>query len=273
MTNNIPSLSERQRFDYVVVATKNIPDCPPTVTDLITPAVTPGHTVIVLIQNGLNIEKPIFKKFQNNICLSGISMIGTREDEPSVIVQEGPDVLHIGAFHNPRLSAEKEIAAAKDFVNLYSASGKADCKFVEDVGYSRWRKLLYNACINPACALTGLDSGRIQLAGDAVDTLIKPAMAEIAEAARVCGGYELPPELFDQALSVDPIDRYIAPSMLIDTRKGNFTEYENILGEPLREGLSHGVSMPTLKVLYRLLEALQWKIKEERGMISIPPKL
>ena len=56
------------------------------------------------------------------------------------------------------------------------------------------------------------------------------------------------------------------------TRKGNFIEFENILGEPLREGEKLGVSMPTLKVLYGLCKAIQWRTKEEKGMVDIPPK-
>jgi hypothetical protein len=44
---------------YIICTTKNIPDVPPSLGDLIKPAVTPGHSIIVLIQNGLNMEKPL----------------------------------------------------------------------------------------------------------------------------------------------------------------------------------------------------------------------
>src|SRR5262245_29968715 len=59
--NKIPDVSNGtvKPFDYVICTTKNVPDVPPTVVDLIKPAVTPGHSVILLIQNGLNIEKPL----------------------------------------------------------------------------------------------------------------------------------------------------------------------------------------------------------------------
>ncbi|KAG9662961.1 hypothetical protein KCU63_g20307, partial [Aureobasidium melanogenum] len=102
----------------------------------------------------------------------------------------------------------------------------------------RWRKLVYNACLNSICALTGLDTGRIRLADGAIDGLVKPAMEEIRAAAKA----------------------------------GNFTEFENIVGEPLRVGTALGVPMPTLKVLYHLLQAIQWRTKEARGKITIPPK-
>ena len=54
--------------------------------------------------------------------------------------------------------------------------------------------------------------------------------------------------------------------------QGNFTEFENIVGEPLRVGTALGVPMPTLQVLYHLLQAIQWRTKEAKGKITIPPK-
>lgn len=54
--------------------------------------------------------------------------------------------------------------------------------------------------------------------------------------------------------------------------QGNFTEYENIVGEPLKVGTALGVPMPTLGVLYHLLKAIQWRTKEARGRVTIPPK-
>jgi ketopantoate reductase len=54
--------------------------------------------------------------------------------------------------------------------------------------------------------------------------------------------------------------------------QGNFIEFENLLGEPLREGLAAGVQMPTLQVLYGIATAIQWRTKEERGLVEIPKK-
>lgn len=50
--------------------------------------------------------------------------------------------------------------------------------------------------------------------------------------------------------------------------KGNYTEFENIVGEPLRVGTALGVSMPTLHVVYHILKAFQWRLKEKRRAAS-----
>lgn len=267
----IPTVTDGQAFDYIVCTTKNIADVPPPLSELISPAVTPGKTTIVLIQNGLNIEKPMFEAFPKNVVLSGVSLIGAKEPKPGHIHHAFPDTLFVSAFRNPQLNSEREDEVAKSFVELYAAGGKTKCSLNADVGWTRWRKLVYNACLNPICAITGLDTGRIRLADGAIEGLVRPAMAEIVAAARA-SGHELPTTVIDDMINVDPVTMYLPPSMQQDLGKGNFIEYENILGEPLREGEKLGVPMPTLKVLYHLCQAIQWKNKEVKGLVSVPPK-
>ncbi|KAF2097155.1 2-dehydropantoate 2-reductase family protein [Rhizodiscina lignyota] len=273
VVSKVPNVKEENlpAFDYIVCATKNIPDVPPTVVDIISPAVTPSHTVIVLIQNGLNIEKPIFAAFPQNIVLSGVSMIGSNETKLGFIQHDEVDEIIISAFENPNLETAVQVAAAEDFVRAYSAAGKCKCSHDANVGFVRWRKLVYNACINPVSAITDLDSGRLQIADGAADTLLRPAMEEIRAAAKVFG-HDLPAEVIQKTITVDPVDMYLPPSMLGDVRKGNFIEFENLLGEPLRDGTAKGVPMPTLTVLYNLCKAIQWRNKQLKGLIEIPPK-
>jgi 2-dehydropantoate 2-reductase len=222
VVNAIPTAKEDSPFDYIVCTTKNAPDIPPDLSTLISPAVTPKHTVIVLIQNGLNIEKPLFQQFPNNIVLSGVSMIGSHEVASGVIEHDFPDKLIVGAFRNSNLDPKEEDAAAKRFVQSYSAGGKTECEFTDNVGFSRWRKLIYNACLNPICAITNLDTGRIRLADGAIESLVRPAMEEIRAAAKAAG-HDLPADVCDTMIEVDPLTLYLPPSMLADVRKVSWT--------------------------------------------------
>lgn len=52
--------------------------------------------------------------------------------------------------------------------------------------------------------------------------------------------------------------------------QGNYIEFENILGEPIREAEKLGVPTPTLKILYGMCVALQWKTKEAKGLVTLP---
>lgn len=62
------------------------------------------------------------------------------------------------------------------------------------------------------------------------------------------------------------------PWIWANTQQGNFIEFENLLGEPLREGKKAGVAMPTLEVLYQLAKAVQWRNMEKKGMVEVPKK-
>ena len=208
-------------FKYVICATKNIPDVPPFVVDLITPAVTPGHSVIVLVQNGLNIEKPLLEAFPKNIVLSGVSFVGSHQISPGEIEQDDHDKISVGAFRNPSLDPQIEDQEAKEFCDAYAAGGKCVADYQPDVGFSRWRKLIYNACLNSICAVTDLDTGRMRLADGAVDNLVRPAMEEIRAAAKACGT-ELPADLVDFFINLDPLKYYLLPSMQMDIRKVSF---------------------------------------------------
>lgn len=226
MRNTVPNIIEEHLppYDYIVLTTKNIPDISPTVVDLVAPALSLDnkHTVLVLIQNGLHIHKPFAISYPSTIVLSGISMIGSEEVSLGCIEQGDHDRLIIGQFLCTSSSLnESAEAAAREFVRMYASGGKTNCSYGPSVLHDRWRKLVYNACLNPICAITGLDTGRIRLAGGGatVEMLVRPAMQEIVKAAKTCDNVDLGESIVQQMIDVDPLDAYLSPSMLADVRK------------------------------------------------------
>lgn len=143
------SITSQKPFDYIICATKNCPDIAPTLPTLVGPAVTAGHTVIVLIQNRLDIEKPFFVAYPKNVVLSAVSVMDSHEAEPGHIIHEEHNLLYVGPFHNPNMSADEEKFATLSFIRMYAAGGKTQCLACEDVALARWRKLVFNACLNP----------------------------------------------------------------------------------------------------------------------------
>jgi ketopantoate reductase len=221
VVNTVPDVSKDDLppFDYIVTTTKNCPDISPTLQELIRPAVTPHRTTIVMIQNGLNIEQAMFEAFPTNVVLSGVSMIDSHEGQLGEILHEDKDLLHLGAFQNPALGDHQhEIAMAHKFIQIYGAGGKTDVRFSENVPWARWRKLVFNAVLNPLCAITGMDDARIRLTNSLVDGLVKPAMKEIVDTAAKLG-HILPEDIIDTMIYLDPIDLYLKPSMQCDIEK------------------------------------------------------
>ncbi|KLO99327.1 ketopantoate reductase [Fusarium fujikuroi] len=197
-----------------------------------------------------------------NIVLSGISFAGSQETRPGWIQHTSHDHLLVGAFPSPEINKTCGEAAAKSFVSLYAASGKASCYYIADTMRQRWRKLVYNATINPLCAITNLDSGSLRQGSPAVRKLIQTAMEEIMAAA-AAAGHRLPLETAQELLGDGAVDDNFEPSMLQDVRKGNSIEYEYLVGEPMREGLRLGVPMPTISMIYSLCQAVQSRIMQQ----------
>ncbi|OLN87237.1 hypothetical protein CCHL11_03669 [Colletotrichum chlorophyti] len=262
---NTSSLELGRQFEYIVCCTKNIPDAAPSLCDTIAPAVSPA-TVIVLIQNGLNIQLPFFQRFPSNIVLSGVSRIDAHEHSPGVVEQKQHDLLYVGAFKSSHMGDEEQQQAARHFVAMYGAGGKTTCLYRPEVEFDRWEKLVYNASFNPICALTGLNTGELQRTGRMMDTMVIPAMREVLEAARGAG-HELPKDIIDSTIRLNPIEGDIAPSMQVDFQKGNLIEHENILGEVVREAQKHSVATPVLSVLYELCCGHQWRFKQDKGHV------
>ncbi|KAK8097436.1 hypothetical protein PG984_016575 [Apiospora sp. TS-2023a] len=241
----IPDVAQEKLkpFDYVLVTTKNIADVPPTVADLIAPAVTPQETAIVLSQNGLNIEKPLIARFPRNPILSSISLIAATETAHGEILHDDVDAQYISPFSSPGVPSGTGEAAARRYISIYNACGKLDIRYEPDAQLARWRKLIYNASFNSVAAVLRMDTARMRASRHVIDDLIKPIMKEIVAAAGAAGY-----------------------AMCQDVEKGNFMEVENIVGEPLREGEARGVAMPTLRTMYGLLKGLQLHVREARGL-------
>jgi len=205
-----------------VVATKNIPDVSPTVVEIIEPAITPTSTAIVLMQNGLNIEKPVMAVFPRNPVLSGIQFMGVTEKSHGVITHDEPDISMVGPFQSQsptdQNASERSVTVAKKFVEIYAACGKVDCKFDEDVKLTRWRKLVYNSSYNSVSAVLQMDVTRMRLYEHPIDELVKPIMLEIVAIAAALG-IRIPEGTVASYIAIDSLDSWFMPSMGQDAIK------------------------------------------------------
>lgn len=262
---NIEDAAKNGPFDYVVVSTKNIPDIS-KVEDLVEPVVSEGTTAVVLLQNGLDIGAPVIARYPKNVVLSGVSMISSTNYGQGKIDHEGHDFLEIGYFENKNLPVEAQETCAKDFVSIYH-NGKNECIYDKNVNATRWRKLVYNATLNPVCTLTNVDVGRLELFGG-VDSIIRLAMREVYAIAK-SDGVELDESIMEAMIRSDD-GVYYSPSMLVDIRKGQYIELEVICGNPVRIAQKNGVDAPILTLIYHLLQVVQMRTKEERGAITLP---
>lgn len=253
-------------FDYIVLTTKNIPDGPTSCEDIIRPAVAPG-TVIVLIQNGIGIEKPMVREFPGHVILSAISLIGSSNIN-CVIENLHKDKFFLSPFDNPTVSLDVAREKAREFAAIYQHPDKAVNEVVleDSANKSRWEKLVYNAVMNTVCALVGLDVNRCQING-ANKNLLGPAMDEVIAIA-ASDGVAIDPARKQMFLHIGD-GLFYSPSMLVDIRKNQLIELEVILGNVLAVATRNNVAAPILSTIYQLLKMKQFAIKESRGLVKV----
>ncbi|KAK5041968.1 hypothetical protein LTR13_001773 [Exophiala sideris] len=266
----VPSLSSAttdQPYDFIVITTKAIPELVASLIPDLKRLIIPQKTSIVLIQNGLDIERPFASAFPDTPILSGLSMIGSRTTSPRTVFQEDPDQLRIGPYyhHSDSLPKSTQLDAARLFVETYSAGlsdtkSGAECVLAEDIIAARWRKLLWNGSFNTICAVTRMSVGEV-LSSPGRQTLLGPAMREIAAIGTAAGyGDTVSEDVVQFLLHDTPGTSPFRPSMLVHLEKGQPLELDVILGAPLRVARERGVKTPVLSQVYELLNVVQWHL-------------
>ncbi|KNG46315.1 2-dehydropantoate 2-reductase [Stemphylium lycopersici] len=237
-------------YDYIIVCSKAIPG---TVPKLIAPAVTPGHTAIVLIQNGVGIEEEFLQAHPGSPIVSAVVYLPVTQRPAGVITHGEVEQLQIGAYPSSAPST-----SARSFTQLVASAG-GTAEFYDDIQPKRWFKLLVNASWNPICALTLSKDTQVLTASEEATEVLRAVMLEIRDVAAAYG-HEISRKQVDvqlgRALARIPKNAGIEPSMLQDVQEGRRIEVEAIVGNPVRMGRQKGVTCVRLEMLLRGGDAL-----------------
>jgi 2-dehydropantoate 2-reductase len=210
---------------------------------LIRPAVGP-RTVIVLIQNGVDIEAPIAAAFPGNGLLSCLAFIGVGRGGPGQVNHQSLGSLLMGTYPSGVTPAAQKLAAAFE-------AGKISCRLTEDVISGRWQKAVWNAVFNPISILGGVLDTAAMLRTEAEQAFVRRAMQEVCDVARAAG-YPQSPNLVEQMIATTKTMRGYKTSMALDYENGRPMEIEAILGNTVRAARKVGVATPTLDAVYAL---------------------
>jgi len=272
---SITAASEKGvNWDYVVVATKALPDLGDD-SSVISPVVTP-QTSIVLIQNGVGVEEPYRRRFGKGIhILSAVTVVSAEQISHGVVKQNRWTRIHVGPFVEGKWDQDTvarkdgpEYSTTKAFVQMLKDGGVNDAEACDEreLQVVRWHKIAINGSVNPSAVLSN-GTPSAQMAGD--DELrqhLHHCMEEVFRAASAILGIPFPPAGLPNADQlVASIARNVGgrASMLVDWEHGSRMELEVILGNPIRMAREQGVEMPRLEAMYGLLKMAQ-KRRDEK---------
>lgn len=241
-----------QAPEFVLVCTKVIPEA--DTVELIRPVVGP-ETVIVLIQNGIEIERPVADAFPENELISCLAFIAVSRIGPARIRHQAYGRLTLGRYPGGSSENAEKLAQMLE-------SGSVPCELTSDVVKARWKKLVWNAPFNPMSVLGGGIDTHVMLERPESARMIREVMKEVCLVAKATG-HELESSIIEQNINgtLAMAEPY-KTSMLLDFEARRPLEVEAILGNAVRAARREGVSVPRLESLYALLLLADWKNRE-----------
>jgi 2-dehydropantoate 2-reductase len=231
----------RKEADYLLLCTKVIPGLDRAA--LIREAVS-AKTAVVLIQNGVEIEREIQDAFPDNEIISGLAFICCNRIGPGSLAHLAYGRLTLGVPGEPVSIKTRELS------DLFSKAG-IECLASADIVAERWKKCVWNAPFNPLSVLSGGLSTADILASQ--EPFVRHIMEDIRRIAQALG-HSLPGQIVDSHIESTRTMPPYKTSMLIDYEQGRPLETEAILGNALRAGQRAGVMTPYLESVYALMK-------------------
>ncbi|MBF0323238.1 MAG: 2-dehydropantoate 2-reductase [Magnetococcales bacterium] len=176
--------------DYILVTLKVLSEI--DVAAIIRPVVGPD-TVIVLIQNGMEIEASVAAAFPDHEILSGLAFICVSRTAPGVLRHTCHGRLTIGRYPQGESPSAQRLAT---WFNKAATPCMASASIVTE----RWRKLVWNAPFNPLSVLGGGLTTQEIMASPILSRLARQVMEEVWSVA-AAAGHSLPPEVVEKNLT------------------------------------------------------------------------
>ncbi|MEQ5834965.1 2-dehydropantoate 2-reductase [Marinobacter mangrovi] len=235
--------------DYLILCVKVLPGVDRTA--LIRPWLG-DNTRIVLIENGLDIEREIADAFPQNPVISCLAFIGVSRVGPGQIHHNSYGRLVMGQF--PKGISED----CQTLSDLFNAGG-INVKLTEEVVGERWRKCLWNTPFNPLSVLAeGADTDTI-LDSDGGEDLIRALTEEVIQVAEA-DGYPMDRSIIDKQIAGTRKMTAYKNSMALDYLNDRPIELDAVLGNVVAIAKQHGVAVPhlnTMLVALRMREHLK----------------
>jgi 2-dehydropantoate 2-reductase len=231
------------RFDvvFVTVKTGDLAGILPAAVRCLAPG-----GALITAQNGVEAEAVARPFVPAESLVGAVMFIGASVAAPGRIRRGvAPDSVSLGA---PTAAA---VPRARTVASELAALGW-NARFVEDLAFVRWRKLLWNNAWNALTTLTRLPCATAARRPP-LRALAESMMREVVAVARA-HGVTLPEEAVVQQLAAGESVGEIQTSMLQDLLAGRPLEWDALVGVIVRLGAAHGVPTPVNATIAVLLE-------------------
>lgn len=197
--------------------------------------ITP-ETRIVLLQNGMGVQRRISDLFPNNPVYCGTTTEGAYRTGPQQVIHAGIGETWFGPYNSAAEQAGK--SAIKSLFNIELTS-----YYEDDISNRLWKKLAINCAINGLTAIYDCHNGEL-LKNNKYRQELKTLCDEFEQFAHKLGQPLFSEPLFNAVSAVATSTAENISSTLQDIRKQRRTEIDYLNGFICRKAKENGLELP-----------------------------
>lgn len=235
--NAYHSTTDMPQCDVVLVSLKSVNN---HLLRQMLPPILKADSLVVLIQNGIGVEKDVQEMFPGVHLAAGLAYICSAKTEPGRVNHQCYGRISLGNYSCPDVNRVK--AVVNDFID---AGVKAD-----EVEYreARWKKAVWNMPFNGMTVALNTSTDKL-LMNPATRQLIYDQMMEVVGAANALGVTALTSEFADKMMAMTDAMVPYSPSMKLDYDNRRRMEISYLYTRPIAEAKKVGFDMPKLAML------------------------
>ena len=212
------------------------------------------ETWLLSLQNGLGNDQRLAAHAARERIMVGSSSLPSDLVGPGKVRSHGEG----GSKLYPAFGADP--AFAREVCELLSRGG-LPASLEPDIHGAIWSKAIFNATMNPLCALTRRTPGF--LGAHKESRALIHALVEEGVAVANASGVAIPAQPIHDLTQVSVTDHANhEASMLQDVKAGRRTEVDAIAGAIVRAARQAGVACPVIETLWRLVKLEEAKLSE-----------
>ncbi len=249
--NAYHNAKEMSQCDVILVCLKTTNN---HILQNILPNVMHKDSIVILVQNGLGIERKLASEFPEISIAGGLAFVASSKISKGHIVHFDYGALTIGFYQKTNDIVLNQVAT-----DLKNAG--VECTCVDDLKMARWKKLLWNIPFNGVCVVLNAKTKELVL-NNKSRMLVRDLMYEVVAAANYCGiplMNDAVDEMIDSTLKMKPY----APSMKLDFDFNRPMEIEAIYSNPIQEAKEAGYDMKVTSTIEKQLRFIQQRYLSE----------
>ncbi len=218
------------------------------------------RTVILTLQNGVDIEDRIIRVLDRDQVVGGVAFIYSKIVEAGVIEHYKRGGVTIGELMGNQSERVQAIA------ELFKQSA-LPCRLSDDIRRTKWEKMCWNCVFNP---LTVVINDRVAKAIDDPE-MLRLIHGIVAEVAAVAAGLKvvLDDDIADKVVQWTQEIRDIHTSMYDDWKAGRPTEIDSLNGYVVQRGRELGIPTPLNEALTAIVKVITGQEKSGPGVLRM----